>query len=163
MKHLSVKVNGFSLIEVLIATLILAFGIASIGMMMLATVQNSRSALLRSRAVEFAQDMAERIRNNAPGRQFYDTAITTPADNDCFQDSAAVPAPCTSAALAAHDIWHWQQQLSNVQTGLPSPLATITQTGTPAPPNYAIRIQWTNGQAGDGTAIIDSYTLQVRL
>jgi type IV pilus assembly protein PilV len=154
--------QGISMIEVLVAALILSFGITSIGMMMLSTLQSSRSVVLRTRAVELAQDMAERIRNNGLARAAYDTATTTPADNSCFPNDGAPAANCTPAALAAHDLWHWNQLLTSPSSGLPLPIATVAVT-TATPPLYTITIQWLDGTAPAGETFTDRYILQVVL
>ena len=159
--------RGVTMVEVLVAALILSFGITSIGAMMLSTLQNSRSAILRSRAIELAQDMAERIRNNVEGRLAYDTSVTTPNNWSCFQDSDTPATPCSPSQLAAHDIWHWNRLVASGTSGLPAARASITVSGT-APREYAVTILWRDGASAtttddDGNTFTDSYALRMTL
>ncbi len=57
--------GGFSIVEVLIAVLILAIGLLGVAGVQLASLQQTTSANLRSQATLYAQDAAERI--NASG------------------------------------------------------------------------------------------------
>lgn len=150
--------RGFSMIEVLIAVLILSFGISSIGMMMLATMTNTRGAMYRSRAISLAQDMVERIHANYEGRALYDTDDTTGEDKGCFQSGATSPPACSSGDLAAHDIWQWADSLRNVTTGLPSGAGTIDRDSTTSPPEYTVTVSWTEGNGNN-----QSFTLRTRL
>lgn len=159
------KQRGISMIEVLVAALILSFGIVSIGTMMLSTLQNSRSVMLRARAVELAQDMAERIHNNALGRSAYPT--TTPADKGCFQVGTTPATACSPEDLAAHDLWHWHQLLASPNSGLPAATVSITAS-TSAPPIYTITVRWQDGSeptstTPEGAAFTDTYVLEMML
>lgn len=153
-----VRQHGFSMIEVLIAVLILSFGISSIGMMMLATMTNTRGAMYRSRAISLAQDMVERIHANYEGRALYDTDDTAGADKGCFQSGGAAPSACSMGDLAAHDIWQWKDSLDNAATGLPSGTGSIDRDPTTLPPEYTITINWSEGRDGD-----QAFTLRTRL
>lgn len=61
---LSERQSGFSMIEVLIAVLILAVGLLGVAGVQVVSMQNTANANLRSQATILAQDMAERIRAN---------------------------------------------------------------------------------------------------
>lgn len=56
--------RGFTLVEVLVALVVLAVGLLGAAAMLLESLQGSRIALERSRAVVLAGDMAERLRAN---------------------------------------------------------------------------------------------------
>lgn len=153
--------HGFSMIEVLIAVLILSFGISSIGMMMLTTLQNTRGAALRGKAVALAQDMAERIRANYAGREFYDTSVTTGANKTCFETGATAASDCSPHELAQHDIFQWRQMLADTVAGLPDANASVTRDTSTTPPEYDIRISWTDGTNADGL-VTQTFTLSTR-
>lgn len=55
------KAKGFSLLEVLIAVLIIAFGLLGMAALQLKTVQNSHSAFQRTLASIVAMDASERL------------------------------------------------------------------------------------------------------
>lgn len=54
--------GGFSLIEVLVALLILAIGLLGVAGVQVVSMQNTSNANLRTQATIYAQDMAEQIR-----------------------------------------------------------------------------------------------------
>ena len=54
--------SGFTLLEVLVAVLVLSFGLLGVAGLLLATVQNNTIASQRTTATFLAQDMADRIR-----------------------------------------------------------------------------------------------------
>lgn len=54
--------RGFSLIEVLVAVLILAIGLLGVAGVQVISMQNTSNANLRTQATIYAQDMAEQIR-----------------------------------------------------------------------------------------------------
>lgn len=56
--------SGFSMIEVLVALLILAIGLLGVAGVQVVSMQNTVSANLRTQATISAQDMAEKIRAN---------------------------------------------------------------------------------------------------
>lgn len=56
--------SGFSMIEVLVAVLILAVGLLGVAGVQVVSMQNTSNANLRTLATIYAQDMAERIRAN---------------------------------------------------------------------------------------------------
>jgi type IV pilus assembly protein PilV len=107
---------GFSLIEVLISMLILAFGLLSVGGMIAYAVQLPKMAEYRAVAVMVANGMIERMRANkgsfdlatstSTGFQAgiynldtsYNGEFTVPALQDCTYPS------CTDAAIATMDL-----------------------------------------------------------
>ncbi len=56
--------RGFSLIEVLVTLVILAFGLLGVAGLMVSGVSNAASSEARSKASQLAADMADRIRAN---------------------------------------------------------------------------------------------------
>jgi len=54
--------HGFSLIEVLVALIVLSVGMLSIAELLVQGVRGNRSAHLRTQAVDLVSDMADRIR-----------------------------------------------------------------------------------------------------
>lgn len=74
-KYLSVSNKGFSLLEVLIAVLVIAFGLLGMAALQLKTVQNSHSAYQRTVASIIAMDAAERLWINLALNQNIDTVV----------------------------------------------------------------------------------------
>ena len=68
------KNAGFTLIEVLIAMLVLAVGLLGLAGLQATSLRNNQSAYNRSQATQLAYDIADRMRANSAGIASY-TAI----------------------------------------------------------------------------------------
>ena len=121
--------RGFGLIESLVALIVVSVGMIGIAVLYGQGLSASRTALNRTQAVNLAADMADRIRANRRGGASYGGA---------GEDNGCDAADCTTAELAAHDVWEWAAQ---VEALLPSGVGTVTYAGT-TPPTYTINVQW---------------------
>jgi type IV pilus assembly protein PilV len=129
--------RGFSIVEAMVALLVLSVGMLGIAGLYVTTLRASGSALYRSHAINFAADMADRIRANPTAGAAYAGAA---ANNNCAQG-----ATCNPAQLAADDVFRWQQQ---VATTLPDdgdpglPQTQVVVVGAAAPRTYQITVRW---------------------
>jgi type IV pilus assembly protein PilV len=102
--------RGASLIEVLVAILILSFGMLSMGAMMSFGVQLPKLSGYSATASSLASDYIERVRANPNGfsNNFYTAPLNETVDwsfSDIALDPSACTYPaCTEATLAASDI-----------------------------------------------------------
>lgn len=147
--------RGFTLVEVLIALVVLSIGMLGIAALLLNGLQSSRLALLRTQAVVLAADMGDRIRANRTGGSAYTlasgTSLSTPA-KDCTSAGQ-----CNSSEIAAVDLYAWQQAVQRVLPGATTSV-TVAPVGTLAANTYTITISWT--QSGDAAAANISLTVQ---
>ena len=103
------KQAGASLIEVLVAILILSFGMLSLGAMMSFGVQLPKLSGYRATASSLASDYIERVRANPGGftNNLYSAALNETSawsfSNIALSDCAYTD-PCTEATLATMDI-----------------------------------------------------------
>jgi type IV pilus modification protein PilV len=111
--------RGFNMVEVLVALVILAFGLLGIAGLQIAGVKGTQSSYYRSQATVFMNDMAERMYANLPGVRGDPDAGTDPAyaeiDSDTIDCDAVVPGqcaleigvsaavPCSASEMAAYD------------------------------------------------------------
>lgn len=137
------KNAGFTLIEVLIAMLVLAVGLLGLAGLQATSLRNNQSAYNRSQAIQLAYDLADRMRANVVGAGTY-TAIIPPSMAVAQADCLTVSATCTTAAMAQNDLFEWSNA---VTTTLPSGAGTITV----AAGVYTIAITWDDDQDGDNT------------
>ena len=77
--------NGFSLVEVLIALVVLSVGMLGVAGLYVQSMQASRTSMLRHHAVILAGDVADRIRANPSAGIAYQGAGR---DNDCVSGFA---------------------------------------------------------------------------
>ncbi len=108
--------TGASLIEVLVAVLLLSFGMLSLGAMMAFSVQMPKLSGYRTTATNIASDHIERIRANA-GEFVLGTYSSSLSYDGTFNDitlsDCAYP-NCTAATLAAMDIQAARQAARNL-------------------------------------------------
>jgi type IV pilus assembly protein PilV len=100
--------RGFTMLEVLIAILILSFGMLGIAGIYVAGVQNNKSANLRTVATQQAYDMADRMRANLagltvplPAMPYYHLPTET-LNTTCYGTSN-----CTPQQMAQNDYYEW--------------------------------------------------------
>ncbi|HEX7046690.1 MAG TPA: type IV pilus modification protein PilV [Gammaproteobacteria bacterium] len=139
--------SGYSLIEVMIALLILSIGMLGVGGMVLGASKDTRGAFYRTKAVALAWDMAERIRANRTAGIAYAVDQTGDGtDNSCSASSTnATPLACTVESLAAHDIFEWKTALVDKERGLPQGMGSIEFNNATSPPTYTITVNWSDG------------------
>jgi type IV pilus assembly protein PilV len=115
--------SGFTLVEAVVALVVLAVGMLGIAGLYIEGLRSSHSALARTTAVNLAADMADRIRANPTATVAY-AGVGPGLNNACVNG----PADCTPAQLA-NDDWFGGKQY--VQSRLP--LGTITAVAVVAP------------------------------
>jgi type IV pilus assembly protein PilV len=97
MRRVTPGMHGFTLIESLVALLVLSVGLLGAAAMLLGSLGSHTRALQRAVAANLVRDVAERILANVGARAAYDTRVES-APAAC--DAAA---PCDAPALAAAD------------------------------------------------------------
>jgi len=124
--------RAFSLVEVLIALVIMSVGMLGIAGLYVQSMQAGRTSLFRHNAVTLAGDVADRIRANPKAGSAY---VGVGGDRGCV----ATGIDCDQASMAAHDIFQWDQQAVD---SLPGGDVTITFDNSVAPVVYTIVISW---------------------
>lgn len=124
--------TGFTLIEVLIALVILSVGMLGIAGLYVHSMQAGRTSILRHQAVMLAGDVADRIRANPRAGIAYRDAG---ADNNCVNGGI----DCTPEQMAGNDIFLWKVQATEM---LPNGTVTVVFDAA-AVPSYEITIAWT--------------------
>lgn len=121
------RCKGFTLIEVLIAVLVLAIGLLALAGVQTISLRSNHVADLRSQATQLAYDLIDRIRANRAGFQagYYDNPTAT--DNNCVWNGTT-PSFCTTQQMAQHDLWEWN---ATVARELPQGVGVVCQDSTP--------------------------------
>lgn len=129
--------RGFSLIEVLIALIVMSVGMLGIAGLYVHGLQAGRTSLFRHQAVALAGDVSDRIRANPEAKAGYnDTGFTGSLAKSCLTDV------CTAAEMAAYDKYFWDQQADDT---LPDGDVTVTYAGpggSGMPATYTIVVSW---------------------
>ena len=126
--------RGFSLVEVLIALVIMSVGMLGIAGLYVQSLQAGRTSMLRHNAVTLAGDVADRIRANPRAGATYQD--TDGEDRDCVDGTE----DCDETEMAEHDVFLWKAQAGDT---LPSGDVTITFDDTVFPNEYTINVNWT--------------------
>lgn len=162
MKTLSEKLTkGFSLIEVLVALVVLTIGLLGMAGLQGYSITGSYNAHLRTQATALAQDIIDRMRANpaeALGTSYdVDFGDAPSSGTDCIGSSAT----CTTAQLAAYDLREWKCNLGTYagnsvcaafvsQSTLPSGDGRVV---TQVNGQFEVTVQWTD-TAGDSHQVM---------
>jgi type IV pilus assembly protein PilV len=154
----SPRARGFSLVEVMVALIVMSVGMLGIAKMQAVALSNTAIASTRSLAAIEASSLAASMHANrgywsspaVAGLITLQGATVTPTVAPVV-DCVAVS--CTPAGLAAYDLQQWTT--AALQVLPPDYRALITCTPGITPPNCTIQIQWaeksvalnTNGKA----------------
>jgi type IV pilus assembly protein PilV len=140
--------RGFSLIEALVAVLIVAIGLLGMGQLTLTGLRESAAALTRTEAVYLISDMMERIRANPDARDAYDCAsyVSAPAERGCAP-SGAPAIQCTARELAEDDLARWQSlardALPLAAAGACNPnVAYLAAAAGAEPSKFRVEVSW---------------------
>jgi type IV pilus assembly protein PilV len=168
--------RGMSLVEVLVALLVLSVGMLGIAVMFVQSVRSSRSAILRTQAVNLVSDMADRIRANANAQAAYDmdTYGGKPQRRQCAPDDTLKTGKnCNVNDLAEDDLARWKLDVENTLPPLgnnskATAVVDFTSAAAGQPEVYRIRVAWRepNEQlvnAGNGSNPSYSYQSDVVL
>jgi type IV pilus assembly protein PilV len=142
---------GFSLLEVLIALVVLSIGLLGHSKIQALGVRASAEANLRTQATFLVNDMMERMRTNRAAsshNSYYAdndyTAIDCTADPPkiCSEGTAGAAEDCTAEEMADEDAHQW---FCSVAATLPGGNVSVAF----ADPSYSIQVNW-NGLDEDG-------------
>lgn len=120
------RAAGFTIIEVLVAVLVLAFGVMGSAAMQLAALRTRHQSALLSNAVHLGSSMLDSMRANAGQMALSDLdnpylgldyAAAMPAEPAAPGPACFAPAGCGSARMASFDIAQWKRQLRSSVPG----------------------------------------------
>lgn len=147
------KQSGFTLLEVLVAIVVLSLGLLGLAGLQAASLRNNQTAYYRGIATQQALDMADRIRANLVGVRAFNynnIAAGIPADPGCF----TLVGGCSAANMAITDRFQWNTINAAL---LPAGTGTVTCADGPAGSgctattgNWAfdITVMWTEKDMG---------------
>lgn len=158
-------VQGFTLLEALIALLVLTIGLLGAAGMLVTSVRNSHNSYLRSQASFVVDSLVERMRANPVGIwQLNYNAVLNGSTSE-----ATCSAGCAPAQLAAYDLFVTDQQLVQHLPGGQLQIACNVAGGAPmssvgVPPvngSCQITVQWNEQRDVDAAGAPAAQVFQV--
>ena len=152
------RISGFTLMEVLVALVILSIGLLGLAGLQAASLRYNHSSYLRSQATLLAYDIVDRMRANRQEALNGTYAIglgTLPAAPTSCTGSVT---SCTPAQMAADDLYQWETALKNT---LPSGTGSIASVQIAQNTQFTITVQWTDNQTPGAPA--QQFVLQTEL
>ena len=142
------QLRGFSMVEALVAVVIVSVGLLGVGELTLTAMREGSLALTRTRAIQLIADMIERIRANPDAEDAYDCAgyANGPAEHGCAP-SGAPAGPCTARELAEDDLARWQMlardSVSLAGTGsCTANVVYLAAESSSEPARYRVELSW---------------------
>jgi type IV pilus assembly protein PilV len=135
--------RGFSLIEVLVTMLILAFGLLGVAGLLVSGVSNAASSEAMSKANQLVADMADRIRANpdvavsATSQYLMNTNAANATDPSLWTDTA--PTSITTIALQDKKAW-----MDSLAAQLPQGRGRIVNTVGSGARQVNIQVAWSS-------------------
>ena len=162
------KNTGFTLIEVLIAMLVLAVGLLGLAGLQATSLSNAQSAYNRSLATQLAYELADRMRANVAGVATYTSMLPTAAVAQA--GCSTVSTTCATANMAQNDLYEWncavaggcQTNTPPIAAALPGGTGTITVAAVGGVNMYTITISWTD-KNNNGVPELTTFTTSFRL
>ena len=133
--------QGFTLIEVLVAIVVLSIGLLGMAKMVMVSSHSNDSAYLRSQATQYAYAILDAMRanRNTALNQGYDTALGAMPANP----GSCVGAVCANLTLAQYDVYTWKQRMAQVLPSGTASIVTVPAANTTA----VIIVQWDDSAA----------------
>ena len=142
--------TGFTMIEVLVALIVLAIGLLGVAGVQTLAMKQTTNSHVRSQVSILAYDMVERIRANLPGAEGgeYSNITAAPTAPSCTT--------CTPAQVADLDASQWYASLDDAIPGFTG--ATVSFANGVA----TITINWTERDLGNDS-VAQTYELDARV
>lgn len=136
--------GGFTLIEVMVALIVLVLGVLGAAAMTLTALKDNKQSALRSQASALAYELADIMRSSQPPRLndtfIADVSTTTPA---CWTSG------CNPTAMAQNELAAWKQKVADV---LPNGVGKVCRDVANAASSYVcdglatsnvvVKLQW---------------------
>ena len=146
--------KGFSLIEVLVALLVLSIGLLGLAALQTTSLKYNTDSYTRTQATLLAYDIMDRMRSNLAGvsaGNYNVSASTAPAKisayNSCKNSATGcgcdlTGANCNTSNLATYDLGKWYERLAATLPEASTNLATISTSSSGSSTQVIIIIQW---------------------
>lgn len=136
--------KGFTLLEVLVAMLVLSIGLLGLAGLMASSLRNNHSAYYRSQATWLAYDVIDRMRTNRPNAAGYVVGIGGAS---------------AAGGLAGDDVTDWKAMIAN---SLPEGDGSVVFNPANAD-EVTVVVQWNDARGTGGQAVESNFIVRSRL
>jgi len=164
------KNTGFTLIEVLIAMLILTIAMLGIASLHLVSLENSNSAYLRAQSVAISEDIIERIRHNPALKEYAlnndinsTSEFTTSTGSRYMLTKCTTTDGCDDDELALVELQNWANTLNRLgrntsESNSDTPPVNVTIDYDPLNKVFDLAVNWEQKQwhAPDSDPVTDT-------
>jgi type IV pilus assembly protein PilV len=151
--------RGFTLLEVLIALLVLSIGLLGLAALQTVGMRSNQMANMRTLATQIAYDMTDRMRANQAGMGITIDNISLALEYDAANDSYLIgtsdtvtDAPpncdttiCSEQELATYDLASWRAEVARLPGGKSSITGPVAGTGVIS---HTITVFWDEERKG---------------
>lgn len=141
--------KGFTLLEALVALVILSIGLLGIAGILIVSLKNNQSAAYRSQAAWLAYDIVDRMRANR--------SIVLPATGTSPYVYTISAAAVSGTDIASTDLEAWRTAVRGAMSGAAGSITVDTSTGV-----ATVSIQWDDTRAA-GVSNTQTFTMSTRL
>lgn len=153
--------QGATLIEVLVAVIVLSIGMLGMVSLQTRAMQFEQSSMYQSQASVLAYDIMDKMRANSGGstilgQYLHGMSDTIPQSYTSCEGSSA---DCSLTELASYDLYSWLEEVAVV---LPSGKAEVAVDNSGATPVYSITIQYDDSRSDKSSAHGQSNTVSAK-
>jgi type IV pilus assembly protein PilV len=160
-KSLSAAQHGFTLLEAMIALVVLSVGLLGLAALQARSMQYNSEAMTRSQGTVIANEIIDRIRSRT-----YDLAGAQAENAAEAYLAAAAATDCASPPVTAvQEKGCWMQMMKTYLPGQANPTGTITRVAgadnnNPTDDVYQVQLQWTDRSKATLTTISQNFAFQ---
>lgn len=144
------KKNGYTLFEIMIAVMVVSFGMIALGGLMINSMRYSKESANRFVATQQLYEIADRMRANHKGVSagYYDTITGLGTTAACRTAS------CSVSDMAKFDAYEWNTKNSRV---LPKGLGLVEKNGD----GFLVTVQWSETENNNATPVTKSIKMRI--
>ena len=158
--------QGFSLIEALVAFLILSVGMLGIASLQTMSLKSGHTAAMRTVAVMKVEEILESMRSNPEALMSYSAGTADMGvDNGCSQTTVAA-ANCTPAQMALDELFRWKRSLIDALPNNAGTTASVIITPAVPPQTLSqvvVTVNWSERDLDTGNAANMNYSVAVQM